>query len=40
MTVNCSPDVVPAAFGIPVMAPVPGFNVAQSGSVPAASVQL
>ena len=39
VTVNTSPEVVPVAFGVPVMAPVEAVSVAQLGRVPEVSAQ-
>jgi hypothetical protein len=40
VAVNSSPDVVPAAVGVPVIAPVALFNVAHDGRVPLVSAQV
>jgi hypothetical protein len=40
VTLNTSPDVVPAAPGVPVIAPVELFNVAHDGRVPPVSAQV
>jgi hypothetical protein len=39
VTTNVRPDVVAAAFGVPVIVPVAAFNVAQEGNVPEPSAQ-
>ncbi len=40
VAVNLSPDVVPEAVGVPVIAPVALFNVAHNGRVPLVSAQV
>jgi hypothetical protein len=40
VAVNSSPDVVAAAVGVPVIAPVVPFNVAHDGRVPLVSAQV